>query len=278
MAQGNEPVAMDGLRCCPVCGTDNRQRSRSKYSRDAWVLKDCAGCGLLYLENPPPVQALISEYNWTATSAVADEQRYRSSGITRGFRQGWKRWRKRLLPRRKLQRLLDVEVGSGNVLDVGCGSGGMLGRLPEVYVPFGIEIDSEAIADARQVTEARGGNVVHADALSGLRTFASESMHGIVMHSFLEHEVAPAEVLKESRRVLTKNGVLIIKVPNLATWNRRFWHGSKWPGFRYPDHVNYFTPATLERLIRQSGLGLKRFTWRDRLATSDNMWLVAARG
>jgi len=277
MRQSQETAAIEPVRSCPVCGTDNRRKSLSKYSRDQWVLKDCEGCGLLYLENPPPVQALINEFNWTATSAAADEQRFQSSGVTKGFRKSWKLWRKRWLVGRKMKRLLDREVGSGNVLDVGCGDGKMLGELPEAFTPFGIEIDAEAIPDALEVTAGRGGKIVHADALSGLRSLESDSMQGIVMHSFLEHEFEPLEVLKESRRVLSKNGALIIKVPNFETWNRRFWHGEKWPGFRYPDHVNYFTPTTLQRLIHQAGLVVKRFSWQDRLATNDNMWIVVTK-
>lgn len=38
-------------RSCPICGTDNRRVETNRYSRDGWALKECAGCGLVYLEN-----------------------------------------------------------------------------------------------------------------------------------------------------------------------------------------------------------------------------------
>jgi len=63
-------------------------------------------------------------------------------------------------------------------------------------------------------------------------------------------------------------------VPNYACWNRRL-QGAGWPGFRFPEHVNYFTPTTIRQLIDRAGLQVARFNLLDRLPTSDNLWLVA---
>ena len=41
--------------------------------------------------------------------------------------------------------------------------------------------------------------------------------------------------------------------------------------------MNYFTPESLVRLCAECGLGVRAFSWLDRLPTSDNMWLVAGR-
>ncbi|MEX0937165.1 MAG: methyltransferase domain-containing protein [Pirellulales bacterium] len=133
---------------------------------------------------------------------------------------------------------------------------------------------------AQQRAAAHGGGVIQADAISGLQTVAQTLGQGaatvIVMHSYLEHEVAPLTVLQISKRLLTPSGSVIIKVPNLDCWNRHL-RGREWPGFRFPDHVNYFTPATLSQLVEKSGLTIARFGWRDRSPTSDNMWLIARR-
>ena len=76
--------------------------------------------------------------------------------------------------------------------------------------------------------------------------------------------------------VIAPDGVLIIKVPNYGSVNRRVF-GRRWCGFRFPDHMNYFTPESLVRLCAECGLGVRAFSWLDRLPTSDNMWLVAGR-
>ena len=36
--------------------------------------------------------------------------------------------------------------------------------------------------------------------------------------------------------------------------------GAAWCGFRYPDHVNYFTPASLRRMAAECGLRLSLLT------------------
>lgn len=50
--------------------------------------------------------------------------------------------------------------------------------------------------------------------------------------------------------------------------------GKEWCGFRLPDHVNYFTPDSLVQMCQQVGFHIAKFSFADRLPTSDNMWLV----
>jgi hypothetical protein len=78
--------------------------------------------------------------------------------------------------------------------------------------------------------------------------------------------------LRELWRTLAPGGVAIVKVPNYGSLNRRV-TGRKWCGFRYPDHLNYFTPQTLRGLAEGCGYRV-RFGLTDRLPTSDNMYAV----
>jgi 2-polyprenyl-3-methyl-5-hydroxy-6-metoxy-1,4-benzoquinol methylase len=94
------------------------------------------------------------------------------------------------------------------------------------------------------------------------------------MTSYLEHEPNPRAVLAATAQVMKPGARLIVKVPNYASWNRTV-RGARWCGFRFPDHVNYFTPELLVRLVRESGFEIVRFVWLDRWPTSDSMWLVA---
>ena len=270
-------ATLDTTKCCPSCSSCLSSASPLSQSTDRWRLIRCGHCGFVLLENPPPVEALRDEFNWTATFRLEEERRRAARPVLNRISHGWKHWRGKWLPRRKLDRLLQRYVSSGRVLDVGCGSGHQLERLPPQLIPCGIEIDSEAIVAARHRVEPRGGFVVQADALRGLQACESGSMAAVIMHSFLEHEVSPLEVLTQVHRILEPSGVCIIKVPNFDCWNRRYWRRHDWPGFRFPDHVNYFTPHTLLALVHRSGLRVARFRWTDRLPTSDNMWLVAGR-
>ncbi len=73
--------------------------------------------------------------------------------------------------------------------------------------------------------------------------------------------------------MLKPGGVAIIKVPNFASVNRRVM-GSRWCGFRFPGHVNHFTPASLSTMVADAGLTPVGFDFFDRFPLSDNMWMV----
>ena len=64
--------------------------------------------------------------------------------------------------------------------------------------------------------------------------------------------------------------VAVVKVPNYASLNRMVM-GRKWCGFRYPDQLNYFTPASLAA-IAEAACFRARFGLTYRLPTSDNMY------
>ena len=49
---------------------------------------------------------------------------------------------------------------------------------------------------------------------------------------------------------------IYVRVPNYGSLNRKML-GAKWCGFRYPDHVNYFTTKSLGAMAGDCGLKLK---------------------
>ena len=56
--------------------------------------------------------------------------------------------------------------------------------------------------------------------------------------------------------MLSDDGAVYVRVPNFGGVNRRVL-GAKWSGFRYPDHVNYFTLPSLRRMAGECGLALR---------------------
>ncbi len=259
---------------CAVCGRDNAAESPLPYSQAPWVLKQCAGCGFVYLENPPAYEALEEDFAWEKTSAKEEERRKEKRPAAKAISTAWKRFRQKVLKRDKLMDLVKVHIPGGKVLDIGCGGGGTLDRLPgSDHIPHGIEISKALAAEANERAQKRGGHVVQASALDGAGMFEENSFDGVLMSAFLEHESQPDKLLQALHRILKPGGCVIVKVPNYGSLNRQV-RGAEWCGFRFPDHVNYFTPESVTRLSKQCGYDVARFRFQDRLPTSDNLWIV----
>jgi SAM-dependent methyltransferase len=258
-----------------MCGKDNRTQPAHALSPSDWRLVGCSDCGFVYLEDPPGYQEFVHEYAWEKTSRAERERRQTTEPVLDFLSQCARHFRRYVLKRNKLHVLVARYIPSGRLLDVGCGKGTQMGRwFDGRYQPFGVEI-SHALAQAADALFAQnGGRCVHNDAVSGLGEYAPDFFDGIIMKSYLEHEVAPREVCHAASRCLKPGGHLVIKVPNYVSINRRV-RGRRWCGFRHPDHVNYFTPESLQKLVREAGLEVVRFNALDRITTSDNMWMVA---
>ena len=140
----------------------------------------------------PTYEQLVSEFAWEKTRAIEKQRRKRQSPLLQALDERT-RWRTALLGD-SLALLFRQIFPLGRVLDVGCGSGR---RVPEPFIPFGIQISRALFEQADAHMRGRGGWAVHAPALKGIGQFQTGYFSGIVLRSFLEHEVAPKAVLQE---------------------------------------------------------------------------------
>jgi SAM-dependent methyltransferase len=161
----------------------------------------------------------------------------------------------------------------GKVLDIGCGRGTEL--YMQGVTPFGIEISRDLAVIANERMKQHGGFAIQAPAIDGLKQFEDGSFDGVIMNSYLEHEEQPREALREVARVLRSGGKAYVRVPNYGGINRRV-TGRKWCGFRYPDHVNYFTLSGLRSMAREASFTTSLVNWLT-LPTDDNIKMVLTR-
>lgn len=256
-------------RDCPLCGAAAEDSAPNPHSLAEWPLRDCRRCGMVYLRLAPSYGALAGEYAWEKSSAAEDRRRAATEPWLHRLDRAT-RWRLHLLPRIDMPHLVARHAPKGPVLDVGCGDGGAMAKLRAGYVPHGIEISPVLAERADAAFRQRGGRVVCAPALEEFRDFPSGFFAAVTLRSYLEHEIAPADVLREVHRVLAPGGVAFVKVPNYGCLNRKV-RGRRWCGFRHPDHVNYFTPRTLRRMAQGCGF-LAAIGVSGAFPLSDNLW------
>ncbi|MEJ8572138.1 class I SAM-dependent methyltransferase [Microbaculum marinum] len=261
-------------RSCPSCGAANDDVAGGRYSRPPWSIKECPACGFVYLDPVPRYEALIDTLSWEKSRESENRRRADERPVSYRVSASLRK-RNRLFPRKDIARLAERYAPPGNVVDIGCAEGGRAMTLAADYTPFGVEISAELAAQADGHFSTRGGRCVLAPALQGLRTFEDGFFTAAMLRSFLEHETQPREVLAELARTLTPGGVAIVKVPNYGSLNRRL-TGRKWCGFRFPDHVNYFTPESLRAMAGRQGFDVS-YGATGAMPTSDNMWALLRR-
>lgn len=147
--------------------------------------------------------------------------------------------------------LLKFLPDGGKVLDIGCGVGNMLQQIRNlsIYNSSGIEISKDAAQRAQ-----KNGLKVFQGNLSEAR-LESESFDAVFLLYVLEHVDNPLWILKEINRILKKDGLLFLAVPNYRYLRIAFDNCFSRLLFKnkvslHPEeHLQNFTPKTLEKMV-----------------------------
>jgi hypothetical protein len=258
-------------RDCPACDSPAAEAEPVSYQHPDWPMRRCRACGLIYLEWVPHYGALYDEIAWTRQHKREEARRLKATPILARIDMAT-RWRLGLLGEATPAGGLNAWARPGQMLDVACATGKGFDKLTADRIPNGIEIDAGAARIAQDRFSQRGGTVINMDGVGGLKQLPGRHFSGIALWGYLEHEANPRAALDETRRVVTDDGIVLVKVPNFNCLNRMVL-GSKWPGFRHPDHVQYFTPATLGAMARKAGFAVK-FRLYGRIPVNDNMYAI----
>lgn len=150
--------------------------------------------------------------------------------------------------RARLERVERHAGGRGSLLDVGSGTGELLaGARTRGWRVQGVEPERTAAAMARE----RGVEVAVAPLEdAGL---APRSWDVVSAFHVLEHIPDPIAFLRTLARWARPGGHVVVEVPNFDSRLRKR-RGGAWSHLRPLEHINHFTPRTLEASLRGAGL------------------------
>ena len=271
-AQTGRGVELETV-ACDLCGSRNAPTVTD--SRDYWhgfggtfPVVQCGSCGLVYL-NPRPTESCIGAFypeDYYAYGATKRLPRVRvRTRIKRAIRA------RRLLAQiallfpglRNAARDFPIRedipewTPPGRMLDVGCGSGGVLSAMFDMgWHVVGLEPNAAAAAVARtnghEVWCQSAGDPLPSDLPFDL----------ILVSHTLEHLHSPRRALTSFRTVLRpSSGRIVLEVPNLDSLFTRLFQGLG-TAFDTPRHLYLFGPATLERLLVETGFEVLRVRHR----------------
>jgi SAM-dependent methyltransferase len=213
----------------------------------------CDSCGLVRTEpqpSDPGAYYPADYYSYGAPSVSALMQ----AAVASAYGRKPRRLRDRVLAGLAAARMSALPPGpQGDLLDVGCGSGGMLLAFEAAgWRGHGVEIDPDAVAAAHAagLERVRAGDLLEAGYDAG-------SFDAIRFSHSLEHMRAPRAELDEARRLLRPGGRLSIAVPDFGSLLRRL-TGERWFFLDLPRHMWHFTRGTLARLVRETGFEVVR--------------------
>ncbi|MDD2518770.1 MAG: class I SAM-dependent methyltransferase [Bacilli bacterium] len=127
-----------------------------------------------------------------------------------------------------------------NVLDIGCGDGGLLSLLKQRYpntIAWGLTIsEDEALS-----VKSKGLNAIVGEATE--LQFNNKEFALVISRHMLEHSPYPEEIIKEMNRVLKDQGTAIICVPAVESEL----------AFAWPDHFSVLKRETWIKMFTNNG-------------------------
>lgn len=226
---------------CGVCGSRRHRFSGSIDGRRFAVCLDCAVERLYDRVAESRLDLLYGNYYASSDpSPAALEQQLANPTFA--------------LRRRRLEEVLDGRAR--RILEIGCGDGNFLATLRRA----GWDIHGQEFgADTSAIVQRRHGIPM----ITGpLESVSIERQFPVVAaYHVFEHIYHPAVWLTQVRQFVEPSGLLHLQVPNAGSLTRKL-SGDVWSGLVYPQHVYFYDPQTLQRLLNRSGFSvLVTSTW-----------------
>ena len=131
----------------------------------------------------------------------------------------------------------------GKLLDVGCGHGWLMSALNNKWDKHGVDISNFVVKNASKYGQTFIGD---------LKDFKERNFDFIIALHVIEHHLKPENFLLQIKKLLKKNGKLIIETPDFDSGAARMFKNN----FRLlkdRTHISLFSQDSLIRFVRKYG-------------------------
>ncbi len=220
---------------CNLCGSQS-----ARYVFPKLRIIKCAECGLVRADEIPDREKLERLYS---------ESYFRSSDSGAFGYDDYIADRKKISKtfEKRMEEIEKWAGQKGRILDVGCATGFSLEVAKKRgWESQGIEISEFACDFARRNLgiDIFCGSLAETELEPG-------TFDVITMWDYIEHCADPAGELAHANRLLRDGGLLVLTTPDISSLPARIWR-SRWMGIKEEEHLYYFSPDTVRRLLIKS--------------------------
>jgi ubiquinone/menaquinone biosynthesis C-methylase UbiE len=234
---------LNTINACPVCEHAEFESFIDlkdwMITKEEFTIVKCSSCGF-HFTNPIPAESIIGNY-------YKSEEYVSHSSSNKGIINRVYSIVRNYTLKQKVKLLSNYTKGN-SLLDIGAGTGHFLNLAQtQGYEIQGLEPDEDARSFANQQFN------LSLEKLDTLTSISSDSKDLITMWHVLEHVYHLKRDLSEIVRVLKTGGYLFIAVPNMDSWDAKFYK-SYWAAYDVPRHLYHFQENTIKKLIETFGL------------------------
>jgi 2-polyprenyl-3-methyl-5-hydroxy-6-metoxy-1,4-benzoquinol methylase len=232
---------------CPVCKSSDIESSLLvkdfSVSGKEFAVWTCQVCSLRFTQDAPIIEEIGDYYQSEQYISHTDSRQgiiHKLYHLVRTYTLQ----KKRALIRRVSGRT------AGNVLDIGCGTGGFLNVMKDAgWNTVGLEPNETA----RKTAASKGLDVYNSDDLFTLK----QKFQVITMWHVLEHVHELHRYINRIATLLEHEGVFIVAVPNY-TANDQLAYQQYWAAYDVPRHLYHFSPASMKTLAEKHGFTIEK--------------------
>lgn len=227
------------VQACDLCGAACGEHPVVLWKHNTPVVR-CTSCGLLYANPRWKGEFLFGRYTEDYWELYGDKLQGRLGNTEADQeRTAYYLW------------TIEHAFSTGNLLDVGCATGEFLSAArAKGWQVYGVETSPASAEAARRLT----GGQIHAGTLD-TAPFEEGTFDAVTMFDVIEHLQSPRAYIERISRLLRPGGVLAISTPNIHSIAYRLL-GRRWEVVGPNDHLYYFAPRTLQRLLADRGFAL----------------------
>lgn len=237
---------------CPICGYDGNVSSR--FLKNGYNIYRCDDCNLMFVHPQPSRDELLRIYD---NSYFWRGNKYLKMNKTES--------RSRNLDNDKQKiNIIKKYKETGRLLDVGCAMGGFLYLArQEGFDVTGVEVSTFC---TNFIKNKLGIEVHNVDLLSA--RLPSGTYDVVTLWDVIEHLRNPVETVNEIHRILRPGGILCFSTGDVNSFYARIM-GRFWHLLTPPQHLFYFTPKSIRKMLDRCGFVVNQITHPGKYATCD---------